>query len=345
MVTIRDVAKKANVHPSTVSRVLSGFNGISENTRDVVISTAKDLDFRPNAIARALSTQRTNTIGIVIPHVYEGFFNDNFFSQVMRGMMVESYVNDFKLIICGCENYIDEIKQIKQIMGSRQADGIIVMSSRLDVDTVEELINQKTPFVLIGHPIKQNSQDVSWVDANNNLATQQAIEHLIELGHRNIAYIGGDPENMTTQEREMAYRDTMGKFGLKINPKWIDYGYFDEPGGYVAVGRMKDLGADTPTAYYAANDLMAVGIMRALDELGIRVPEVVSVIGTNNSPASAYTSPPLTTVQVPYAKMASQAVKILINRIKGGKLGQDNHIVDCALVIRSSTAPAPSGVL
>jgi len=344
MVTIRDVAQKANVHPSTVSRVLSGYSGISEGTRDHVLATAKKLGFRPNVIARSLTTQRTNTIGIVIPHIYEGFFNDNFFSQVMRGMIKASYEHDFRLILGGCENYQDEIEQIKQIMGSSQADGIVVMSSRLDVDTVGELKDQNTPFVLIGHPPSESCQDISWVDANNQQATEQAIEYLLKLGHQRIAYVGGDPENMTTQEREIAYLETMRNFGINPNPKWIDYGYFDEPGGYIAVNRMKNLGPETPTAYYAANDLMAAGIMRALHELNIRVPEAVSVIGTNNAPSAAHTRPPLSTVHVPYAEMAGKAVEMLIEEIGNGNLSKKNQTIDCSLVIRSSTAISPSGV-
>ncbi|HKJ28455.1 MAG TPA: LacI family DNA-binding transcriptional regulator, partial [Anaerolineales bacterium] len=139
MATIRDVAKKAQVHPSTVSRVFSGNASISEATRERVLDAAHMLGFQPNAIARSLSTQRTQQIGIVVPHVYEGFFDDSFFPQIMRGMLDAAYKHNYRLVLGGSQGYQDEISQIVNIMQSSQADGIIVMSSRLDVDTIDQL--------------------------------------------------------------------------------------------------------------------------------------------------------------------------------------------------------------
>ncbi|MBN2045530.1 MAG: LacI family DNA-binding transcriptional regulator [Anaerolineales bacterium] len=342
MATIRDVARKAKVHPSTVSRVFSGKASISEATRKRVLSAAENLGFQPNAIARSLKTQKTHTIGMVVPHVFEGFFDDSFFPQIMRGMLEAAYQHHFRLIVSGSQGYTDEISQIKDIMRSSQADGIVVMSSRLDVDTVDRLLELDTPFVLIGHPPKENHHQISWVDADNQIATRKAIQHLINLGHKQIAYVGGDPKNLTTRERQQAYEDTMRASGLAIEPNWIDYGYFDEPGGYTAVQRMKTLGNNAPTAYYAANDLMAVGILRALTELGRCVPEEVSVMGTNNSYLSQHTTPALTTVDVPYAEIGKKAVELLITQVTNLNKTPSSYLEDCHLVLRSSTGPVAS---
>jgi len=339
MATIRDVAQKAHVHPSTVSRVFSGKASISQATRERVLAAADELGFRPHAIARSLSTRRTNTIGIVVPHVFEGFFDDSFFPQMMRGLLEASYRHDFRLIVGGSKGYEDEIDQIKQIMESSLADGIVVMSSRMDVDTVGALQKQQTPFVLIGHPPSQEQEEIAWVDANNHQATQQAVEFLMSLGHTRIAYIGGDPKNLTTVEREHAYREVMGARGIAIHSGWVDHGYFSEEGGIHVVERLLGLGDQTPTAYYAANDLMAVGIMRALNERGIRVPEDVSVLGTNDAPTTGHTNPPLSTIKVPYAEMAARAVEMLIEHITQGAMSKTNYTLDCSLVIRDSTAP------
>ena len=341
MATIRDVAQKANVHPSTVSRVFSGHTGISEATRQRVLATAAELGFQPNAIARSLSIQRTNTIGIVIPHVFDGFFEDSFFPQIMQGMLNVAYQHGFRLIVSGSQGHQDEFAQITQIMGSSQADGIVVMSSRLDVDTVGSLRHQKTPFVLLGHPPSEDDTDIAWVDADNQHATQQAIQHLLDLGHARIAYVGGDPEVMVTSQRQDAYQQALQAAGITPRKEWVDYGYFDEPGGYTAVQRMSILGQQAPTAYYAANDLMALGIIRALQEQGLRVPQDVSVIGTNDSPFAAYTTPPLSTITVPYAKMAGKAVELLIEQITNGRIAEKTHIIDCSLNLRGSTAAAP----
>jgi DNA-binding LacI/PurR family transcriptional regulator len=342
MATIRDVAQKADVHPSTVSRVFSGHPRISKTTRDRVMAVAEELGFRPNAIARSLSIRKTHTIGIVIPHVFEGFFNDSFFPQIMRGMLRASFEHDYRIIVGGSEGYEDEAEQIKQITSSSQADGIVVMSSRVDVDTVGALKAMKVPFVLIGHPPSEEDQDIAWVDANNQQATSQAIDYLIQLGHQRIAYVGGDPENLTTQEREKAYTQSLLRAGISPNPGWIHYGFFDEPGGYNSVQAMRLLGNQTPTAYYAANDLMAIGVLRGLKALDLKIPEDVSVIGTNDAPYAAYTQPALTTIQVPYAEMAALAVEILLDQIAGnGHTTDHTMIVNCQLIVRDSTGPAP----
>lgn len=341
MANIRDVAKKAGVHPSTVSRVYSGNTRISPATRKRVMAAASELGFHPNAIARSLSTQRTQTIGMVVPYVYEGFFHDSFFPQVMRGMLEAAYPHGYRLIVGGSEGYEDEIEQIKQIMNSRQADGIVVMSSRLDVDTVSILENHRTPFVLIGHPPSSDIRNIAWVDANNFQATRQAIEHLLHLGHRRIAYIGGDPENLTTQERYDAYVDTLMNAGITPYDGWTQYGYFSEEGGYMSAHHMAHMGDMSPTAMYTANDLMAIGALRAMRERGLNVPYQVSLVGTNDSQAAAHTDPPLTSVQVPYAAIAARAVELLIERILTGDNSPRSQELDCTLVQRASTAQAP----
>jgi len=339
MATIRDVARQAQVHPSTVSRVFTGNATISESTRQRVLDAAAELGFQPNAIARSLKTQKTYTIGMVVPHVFEGFFDDSFFPQIMRGMLDAAYQRKFKLIVGGSQGHQDEISQIKAIMQSSQADGIVVMSSRMDVDTIDQLLDLETPFVLIGHPPGENYIHINWVDADNRSATRMAVNYLITLGHQRIAYVGGDPETLTTRERQQAYEDAMQAAGLAINPRWIDYGYFDEPGGYTSVQRMKTLGPDSPTAYYAANDLMAVGILRAVAELGLSVPGDISVMGTNNSYISQHVTPALTTVDVPYAEIGKKAVELLITQINNLDESPSSYLMDCQLVLRSSTGP------
>jgi DNA-binding LacI/PurR family transcriptional regulator len=337
MATIRDVAAKAGVNPSTVSRVFSGKAKISERTQSRVLAAASALDFYPNAIARSLSVRRTNTIAVVVPHIFPGYFEDCFFPQIMRGLLEVAYGHGFRILVGGSHSHEDNITQTFEILGSRQADGIVVLSNRLDVDTVGALRQQQTPFVLIGRP-PANYSDISWVDADNERHTKEAIEHLLQLGHRRIAFVGGDPEVAVTSERLSGYILALEAAGLPYNQQWVDFGYFAENGGYQAVQRMMQWGDEAPTAYYAANDLMAIGVMRALRERGISVPTEVSVVGTNNAPESAYVYPALTTLQVPYAEMAATAVAVLIEGIKDGRLEAAQRYIDCALLVRGSTA-------
>ncbi|RME64519.1 MAG: LacI family transcriptional regulator [Caldilineae bacterium] len=335
MSTIRDVADRAQVHPSTVSRVFSGNAQISEATRQRVLEAARALNFQPNAIARSLSVQRTQTIGIVVPHVFEGYFADSFFPQLMAGLLEVTYVQGYRLLVSGCNGYTDEIVQALDILATRQADGIIVTSSRLDVDTVGQLLEHNTPFVLIGHPPVHHGQ-VAWVDADNREATRQVIQHLLGLGHRRIAYVGGDPDNSVVKERLEGYRDAMQAAGIEVAPTWIDYGYFSEDGGYQAVARTRRIPELAPTAYYAGNDLMAVGIIQGLREIGLRIPEDVSVIGTNDSPEAAHLTPPLTSLRVPYRAIAATATEMLIQAIEAGEHPTGHALLPCELIVRES---------
>ena len=340
--TIRDVAAQAEVHPSTVSRVFSGNAQISETTRQRVLEAARDLNFQPNAIARSLSVRRTKTIGVIVPHVYDGYFTDSFFPQLMAGLLEVSYARGYRLLVGGCNGYQDEHVQALDILATRQADGIVVTSSRLDVDTVGELRRQNTPLVLIGHPPAQHA-DVAWVDADNRSATCQVIDYLVGRGHRRIAYVGGDPDSSVVKERLEGYREGMAAAGLAVSEAWIDYGYFAEDGGYQAVERTRRDEANAPTAYYAANDLMAIGLLRGLRERGIDVPGQVSVVGTNDSPEAAHLLPPLSSLRVPYRAIAATAATLLIDAIESGEQPQGQRVWASCLIERESVQSFPDG--
>ena len=333
--TIRDVAARADVHPSTVSRVFSGNAQISEATRQRVMDAARELNFQPNAIARSLSVRRTRTIGVVVPHVFDGYFTDSFFPQLMAGLLEVAYERGYRLLVGGCNGYQDEHVQALDLLGTRQADGILVTSSRLDVDTVGELQRQHTPLVLIGHPPTQH-QDVAWVDADNRTATRQVVAYLAGMGHRRIAYVGGDPDSSVVKERLEGYLEGMAEAGLEVDERWIDFGYFAEDGGYQAVERTRREPSCAPTAYYAANDLMAVGIVRGLRERNVDVPGQVSVVGTNDSPEAAHLSPGLTSLRVPYRAIAAAAAHRLIDAIETGRQPVGHELVRSCLIERDS---------
>ena len=338
MSTIRDVAARAEVHASTVSRVFSGNAQISETTRQRVMEAAQALNFQPNAIARSLSVRRTKTIGVIVPHVFDGYFADSFFPQLMAGLLEVSYERGYRLLVGGCNGYQDEHIQALDILATRQADGIVVTSSRLDVDTVGALQRQNTPLVLIGQPPAQHA-DVAWVDADNRSATCQVIDYLAGKGHRRIAYVGGDPDSSVVKERLEGYRAGMAAAGLPVSEEWIDFGYFAEDGGYQAVQHTRRSESNAPSAYYAANDLMAIGLLRGLRERGIGVPEQVSLVGTNDSPEAAHLTPSLTSLRVPSRAIAAAAATRLIDAIEAGRQPAGQELLESCLIERESVLP------
>jgi DNA-binding LacI/PurR family transcriptional regulator len=339
MPTIRDVASKAGVHASTVSRVFSGNAKISAETRLRVLTAAKELNFQPNAVARSLSVSQTNILGIVIPHIYDGYFDDSFFPQIMRGLMRVAYQHNYRVLVGGSNSHEDELSQILNMLSSRQVDGVVALSSRLDVDTTQELYQVGAPFVLIGKPlIHQN--EIAWIATDDRRYTRQAVDYLLNLGHRRIAYVGGDPGVIVTSERLAGYKDALVGRGIEPTDALSNYGYFAEEGGHRAVEIMFDL-AEPPTAFYCANDLMAIGVMRGLRDRGLRIPQDVSVVGTNGSPESAWTVPALSTLRVPYAALAAGAAQMLITGIQRESGPVGSPMLDCELVIRQSSGPAP----
>lgn len=341
MTNIRDVAEKAGVHPSTVSRVFSGKPTISNTTRQRVLAAADELGFQPNAIARSLSMQCTHTIAIAVSHAFQGYFEDVFFPQVMQGLLEVTSKYGFRVLVAGSNGHADEITQLLDIVGSRQADGIVMLSNRLDVDLISALQNQATPFVLIGRP-DPSHEACAWVDSSDTMYTEQVINYLLGMGHQRIAYVGGDPDVLVTKERLHGYQIALQKAGISPLPEWVDYGFFVEDGGRQAVRRMSRLGELAPTAYYAANDLMAIGVMRALQEQNLHIPEDVSVVGTNDSLLAAYANPALTSLYVPYSVMAAKATSLLIQSILAEKMPSSQTTIPCNLVIRASAGPAPT---
>jgi DNA-binding LacI/PurR family transcriptional regulator len=340
-VTIKHVAELAGVHPSTVSRVFSGNAKISEATRQRVTEAADQLNFHPNVIARSLTTRRAQALGMVIPHTQEEFFLDIFFPQVMRGLTDVAYTQGFRLILAGVDNPEHEPEVALQLIRSQHVDGMIVQASRVGVDTTDVLLAEHLPFVLLGRPV-HDKPEISWIEVDARQATKEAVQYLISLGHRRIAFIGGRPNMVVTLDRLQGYRHALEESGLLYDEHLIDYGEFSEEGGHKAMRRFLELKEDRPTGIFAANDLMAIGAMQALHEAGLNVPRDCSVVGSNDSPIAAVTSPRLTSSRAPYCELAREAAQALIAQLGNESAQPVKKLIPCQLIVRDSTAPPPA---
>lgn len=341
-VTIKHVAELAQVHSSTVSRVFSGKAKISAATRERVLAAAAQLNFHPNAIARSLTTRRARALGMVIPYTQEEFFLDPFFPQVLRGLSDVACHQGFRLLLAGVEDPADEPRAVLELIRSQQVDGIIVQASRVGVDTTDVLLAERHPFVLLGRPL-QDADEISWVEVDARQATLEAVRHLIALGHRRIAFIGGHPNMVVTLDRLEGYRQALAEAGLPCDERLIGYGGFRQEGGAEAMRRFLSMDGMRPTAVCAANDLMAVGAMQALAEHRVAVPAGCSVVGTNDSPVAALTSPRLTSSYAPYDELARAAAQALIAQLDGTPVAPVKRLLPCRLVVRESTAPPGDG--
>jgi len=342
-VTIKHVAEKANVHPSTVSRVFSGKAKISEATCQRVIAVADQLNFHPSAIARSLTTRRAQTLGMVIPYTQQEFFLDIFFPEVVCGLADVAYRQGFRLMLAGVDDPAHEPEATLQLIRSQQVDGMIVQASRVGVDTTDVLLAEHLPFVLLGRPV-EDAPAISWVEVDARQATREAVQHLVMLGHRRIAFIGGYPNMVVTLDRLDGYRQALSEAALPYDERLVVYGMFRQDSGAEAMHRLLTLGEERPTAVFSANDLMAVGAMQTIQEAGLRVPHDCSIIGSNNSPIAALIHPHLTSSRVPYHDLAYEAAQALIAQLGTEPPQPVKKLLPCQLIVRDSTAPPPNGM-
>jgi len=332
--TITDVAAEAGVHPSTVSRVLTGHaaSTIRPATRDRILAAAERLGYRPSALARSLRLQRTLTLGMLVPDI-----TNPFFSSIIKGAEDAARERGYNLILCNSEDQPDREATYLRVLRERQVDGLFIASSQMADDTIAELREEAFPFVLLNRAT-QNTEDLAVV-VDNYAASVAAVAHLATLGHRRVGHIAG-PQNTTTGvDRREGYRASVLAHGLADDPELVvEADAFSEEAGYRALGIML-AGSARPTAVFAANDLIAIGMLQRLRQIGTRVPGDVSIVGFNDIPLAGLLEPALTTVRVPQLDMGIAGAGLLIDRIEGRPIGAVRLTLPTELVIRASSAP------
>ncbi|WP_422443644.1 LacI family DNA-binding transcriptional regulator [Thermoanaerobacterium sp. DL9XJH110] len=330
--TIYDVAKKARVSIATVSRVLNNSGAVSEKTRQRVKKVMEELNYTPNVIASALTKKSTLTLGLLIPDIANLFF-----AELARG--VEDASNDFgfNIIICNTDYSSEKEATYINLLKQKSIDGFIISSAYYNDQNVIKLLKANVPLVLLGRDIDDSEGlPVDIVGSDNVKGGYIATKHLIELGHKSIACLLGPPQIKVNLEREKGYLKAMEEADLKVCPEAVGYGDFK-----VEFGFRKTLdilkGPCKPTAFFAGNDLIALGVIRAIRHCGLKVPQDISVVGYDNTMFAEMIDPPLTTVNQQMRKMGYIATELLIKRIKGERATGEKIILDTELVIRKST--------
>jgi len=305
MVTIKDVAREANVSVATVSRVLNGSGPVSAETQHRIREVAGRLRYVPHGGARSLITSKTHTLGVLLPDLY-----GEFFSEVIRGMDDTAQRHGFHLIISRAHATRHGIETAMRAMRGR-VDGVVAMSPDLDA---ESLLNVPAtlPVVFLCSVPRGNAIDSLIID--NCRGARAMVKHLIGLGHERIAIIKGAPRNYDAAERLRGYRLALRDEGLKPDRSLELEGGFTEAGGYAAALRILELDP-RPTAVFAANDSMAIGALSAFRESGVRMPEDMAVAGFDDIPLARYMDPPLSSVRVPICDLGAQAVEMLLHGI------------------------------
>jgi DNA-binding LacI/PurR family transcriptional regulator len=329
--TIEDIAVLADVSRSTVSRVLNHHPGVKPTVRQRVQQVIKDHNYTPKAAARSLASSRTGTIGLLIPRSASVSLGDPFIASMIQSIFEaaaqQRYFAMLSMLTADMEpGFYD------RILRSRHFDGVIMFSSDIDDPILPLLIKDGGPLVLIGrHPYFLN---VLSVDTENREGAREAVAHLVSLGHRRVGVINGQLQMEAAQARRDGYKQALLEAGIAIEPELMVEGFYTEPGAHQAMLKLLDL-EQPPTAVFAASDGMAVGALRAIHDRGKRVPDDIALIGYDDLPLAAYTSPPLTSVHQPISDMGAHAVRVLVELIRGQSSATSVRL-PARLVVRES---------
>jgi LacI family transcriptional regulator len=327
---LETIAHLSGVSRSTVSRVINNSPNVSEEARRRVLEVIRQTNFQPNLAARGLAAGSTRILGLVIPTGVTFLFVDPFFPQLIQGITSACNARDYSIMLWLADPEYER-RTIRQVLYSGLVDGVILSSMPTGDPLVDALIEASRPFVVVGHV--PGCDQISYVDVDNVESARQATLHLARLNRKRIATITGPQTMVVGQDRRQGYELALQQAGLPSDPSLIVEGDFTQEGGFQAMLRLLPR---QPDATFAASDAMAQGALRALSESGKRVPEDVAVVGFDDMPFAAHTTPPLTTVRQPIQRMGSMAAETLIDIIESPASQPRCIRLPTELVIRAS---------
>ncbi|ANJ55332.1 LacI family transcriptional regulator [Pseudomonas silesiensis] len=330
MATIKDVAALAGISYTTVSHVVNKTRPVSEEVRVKVEAAIKTLDYVPSAVARSLKAKTTATIGLLVPNSLNPYF-----AELARG--IEDYCerNGYCVILCNSDDNPDKQRSYLRVLLEKRIDGLIVASAGGDAGLAQGLAGVRTPMVIVDRGLEGVDADLVRID--HEYGAYLATRHLLELGHRDIATIGGPANTSVAQMRLAGYCRALQEAGVTVPRERMLESDFTSTGGYDAAAIL--LAKNPPSAIFAGNDMIGIGVLRAAAERNIRVPTELSVIGFDDIQISRYVYPALTTVGQSILQLGEMAAEVLLRRIATPAMATDQRIVTPSIVLRESTAP------
>ncbi len=329
MTTIKDIARKAGVAPSVVSRALNNKYGVKESTKELILKLAREMDYYPNTAARSLVTRKTETIGIMMADISEPYY-----SQIIRGMDYIANQTGYTLLFSNSYESIEHNKVLQKMINAERVDGLIIVGSNIQEKNFSlTLFDQDIPFVLVERSFADPRVNCIWVD--NVKGAYLATKYLIEKGHRNIAHITGNLYYQVALDRIEGYKKALHEAGINYSEELVVSGNFIWQGGYE---KTKEILRHHPqcTAMFVANDVMAYGVLQAIAEVGLTVPDDLAVIGFDDLEFSGLTNPPLTTIHQPRYELGQKSLELLTAILRGERESGVKISLDPELVVRRS---------
>ncbi|MCK5247857.1 LacI family DNA-binding transcriptional regulator, partial [Candidatus Bipolaricaulota bacterium] len=328
---IKDIAKELGISASTVSRALSDSPLVNAETKRAILEVAKRLGYQRNELARALVMGSSGAVGLLVPDITNPFFSD-----VARGVGEIADRIGVGVILCNTDGRIDRELNYIRLMRRKRVDGLLLCSTTIDAPYLKELELARVPFILVSRLSGQS--DVPFVITDDEAGARLAVEHLVDLGHTSIGFIGG-PENVqASRDRMETYLNVLNEHGLAALPDWRCYAGFTQAAGREAAQRMLSL-PDRPTAIFAANDVTALGVLEVAEGVGLRVPSDLSLIGYDDISYASLPRIQLTTVAQPAVEMGQIAADWLFAAIENPEIARLHRTLTPRLVVRSTTAP------
>jgi len=328
-VTIRDVAEAVGVSVNTVSRALNDKPDVSAETKAAILETAKKLDYRPNKLARGLRSNKTQTIGVIVADIANPFYG-----AMVKGVEKAARASNWSIILGNTDEDYEKEAEVIQTMLADRVDGLLIVPAQAGTETIKQLQESKFPFVLLGRRFDDLPTDyVVTDDAQGGFI---ATEHLIKLGHKQVAMINGPLRVSSAKERLRGYKKALETYGLEIDETMVSAGAMTTEDGYRITKALLDRRVH-PTAVFAYSDFVAFGVMRAIREAKLNIPNDIAVVGYDDVEFSSCLETPLTTIAIPEQELAINAVRVLETRLNTSDKDPLTSVLSVKLIVRDST--------
>jgi LacI family transcriptional regulator, galactose operon repressor len=329
--TIKEIAERAEVSYSTVSRALNNKKGVRPEVRESVLKLAREMKYFPDSSAKALVKKRVGVIGVVISRTSEFAFQNPYYSHVLLGLSAMAAEHDYRLMLS-----INEQGSYAALHHRRLVDGVVVVANRMDDDRIPELVIEKVPAVAIPGFLKDSGVDIASANSENYHSVYRAISYLIGLGHRDIAFILGQMNSKYTVERLEAYKAVFKEKNLEFRPEYIKESDFTKRDGFRLMGQLLDL-PNPPSSVLCITDAVTPGALHQISGRGLTIPKDISVVAIGCSDNLELFEPPLTTIKIPAVEVGRSAARMLIQLIEEGRVEEKHVVIDADLIVREST--------
>jgi LacI family transcriptional regulator len=331
--TIREIAREAGVSVGTVSNVLNGHVRVSDEIRERVLQVMARHDYRPSAVARSLATRKTYTLGLIV-----SLYPSSFYTEIAQGAVQAARAAGTGLMVVASDYDARDLSEQVALLTNQWVDGIFIATQPVEESTMSQIDSRGTCLVMMDRGQTPPEGTVGVIGFDWFGAAYAATQHLVALGHRRIGYVGGIPGRSSSVQRERGYRQAMTDAGLGEGAELIRDGDFFTESGYLRASELLAL-APRPTALFMANDLMALGALKAVAEQGLKVPDDIAIAGVDDANFTSFLSPPLTTVHVPTIEAGKLGIEMLLQRPEEGAPLR-RTVLPTSLVVRGSTGPA-----